>query len=404
MIPEGVRVDRPPSRPTGPAREDPPVRRPTLGGLVLLFLKVGAIGFGGGMAVIALMEDELVRRRRWIDAEELLHGMALGQILGSFATNAAYFVGQRLFGAAGALACAAAFMAPSVSLVILLSWLYFRFHSVPAMTAATRGLGPVVIALILNAAWAMGRKAVRTRMGGLLVVAALALTLLKVNSLAALALGAAAGWYGGASRLSGASRPKPQIGTASALLPAAAGPLAALPLAPGLLATGWTFLKVGLVFLGGGFVLVPVLHQRLVETLGWLTPQEFMDGVALSNLTPGPIAVLATFAGYHLQGIPGALVATLALFAPALALMALLSHGYGRFKDLGPVRDLLSGLAPAMVGLILGAGLLLAKGALHGWQGPALAVAALVLLQRFRWHPAVVLGIGAVLGAVGQVR
>jgi chromate transporter len=395
-----------PSRPRQgePALQGAPARRPTLGGLVLLFLKVGAIGFGGGMAVIALMEDELVRRRRWFDAEELLHGMALGQILGSFATNAAFFVGQRLFGLPGALACAAAFMAPSVTLVIMLSWLYFRFHSVPAMAAATHGLGPVVIALILNAAWTMGRKAVRTWTGGLLMAAALALTLFKVNSLAALALGAIAGWYGGAPRLTGTCRSTTRAGVAPSILPVAVAPLATLPLAPGLLAIGWTFLKVGLVFLGGGFVLVPVLHQRLVATLGWLTPAEFMDGVALSNLTPGPIAVLATFVGYRLQGVSGALVATLALFAPALALMGLLSHGYGRFRNLGPVQDLLSGLAPAMVGLILGTGLMLAPGALHGWQGPALTAAALVLFNRFRWHPAVILGIAALLGAVGLVR
>jgi len=164
------------------------------------------------------------------------------------------------------------------------------------------------------------------------------------------------------------------------------------------------FLKVGFIFFGGGFVLVPVLHQKLVVTLGWLTPREFIDGVAISNLTPGPIAVLATFAGYRLQGIPGALAATAALFLPAIVLMGVLTHFYSRLRDLRRVQDLLSGLVPVMVGLILGAALLLAPGALHGLPGVGLFALALLLLVRWRWHPAFVLALGASMGMLGWIR
>ena len=379
---------------------------PRLRDLVWLFLRLGAIGFGGGMAVVALMEHDLVRKRKLMDLDEFLHGVALGQILGPFAVNASLFVGNRRFGFLGGLACAAAFLAPSVILVILLSWLYFSFHSIPALQTALRGLGPVVIALILSAAWSMGRKAVRTLPAILLLALALGLSLLKWNSLSILAAGGAVGLWLGRDRLGKGSSPsKPPEAS-----PSAAPAMLALPAAStagaasSLLGLGWTFLKVGFVFFGGGFVLVPILHQSLVERLHWLSPQQFLDGVAISNLTPGPIAVLATFAGYRVQGVAGALVATAALFLPAMALMSLLSHFYTRLKDLGRAKDLLAGLSPVVVGLILGAALLLAKGAIHGFPGVMLAILALILLLRFRWHPAFVLGLGALAGAVGLVR
>ena len=379
-----------------------PLRLPSL---MALFLRLGAIGFGGGMAVVALMEHDLVRRRGVIPEDEFLHGIALGQILGPFAVNAALFVGNRRFGLLGGLACAAAFLTPSVALVILLSWLYFTFHAIPGLQPALIGLGPVVIALILSAAWSMGQKAVRTLPAGLLLALALGLSLLKWNSLALIAAGGLAGLWLGRERLAMPSpSPKPPSATSSA--PA----LLALPAAPlggaasSLLGLGWTFLKVGFVFFGGGFVLVPILHQSLVERLQWLSPQQFLDGVAISNLPPGPIAVLATFAGYRVQGVAGALVATAALFLPAVALMSLLSHFYSRLKDLGRAKDLLAGLSPVVVGLILGAALLLAKGAIHGLPGLLLALVALLLLLRFHWHPAFLLALGAAAGALGWVR
>ncbi|MDA8088738.1 MAG: chromate transporter [Nitrospiraceae bacterium] len=163
------------------------------------------------------------------------------------------------------------------------------------------------------------------------------------------------------------------------------------------------FLKIGFVFFGGGFVLVPILQQKL-EALGWLTPKEFIDGVAISNLTPGPIAVLATFAGFRLHGVTGALAATLALFTPTLILMTFLSQGYSRFKEGARVQNFLSGITPAVVGMVVSAAVLLAPGTLHGAAAWGLMAIALVLLARFQWHPAVVLAIGAVLGTVGVVR
>jgi len=165
-----------------------------------------------------------------------------------------------------------------------------------------------------------------------------------------------------------------------------------------------TFLKVGLVFFGGGFVLIPVLYERLVGELRWLTPREFLDGVAISNLTPGPITVLATFAGYRVSGVPGALVATLALYLPAVVLMLVLSHEYERFKGGRRFEDFLSGVTPTAVGLVGSAALLLAQQALHSWQAYILAACSLFLVVRFRWPAAAVLGLGVLLGASMWLR
>jgi chromate transporter len=160
-----------------------------------------------------------------------------------------------------------------------------------------------------------------------------------------------------------------------------------------------TFLKVGMVFFGGGFVLIPILNHRLVEQLHWLTPQEFLDGVAISNLTPGPIAVLATFAGFHLHGVSGALLATVALFTPAIVLMALISVGYERLKESSRAQDFLSGVGPTVVGLVASAALILWRSAIPSWRALLLTAVALGLLVRFKWHPAFVLGLGAALAA-----
>ena len=174
--------------------------------------------------------------------------------------------------------------------------------------------------------------------------------------------------------------------------PAAAGAVSLLKL-------GITFFTIGLVFFGGAFVLLPVLHQTLVLKLGWLTPQEFIDGVAISNLTPGPISVLATFAGYRLRGIAGALVATGALYFPAVTVMLILCHEYERLKDRKETRAFLAGVIPAVAGLIVSTAILLASGTLHSWRAFAFAALALLILIRWKVHPAFVLAVGAAAGS-----
>ena len=365
--------------------------------LLAAFLKIGSIGFGGGMAVIALMEREFVQRRKLLTGEEFLHGVGLGQILGSFAVNATFFIGFRLFGAAGGVLSASAFLMPSLALVTALSHFYFRYHSIPALQGAVVGLGPVVIALILDAAWSLGRQVLRSPAAVCIAGAALAAGALKTNAVWVILV---AGMVGLLLRNARPARPGANPGPpartlAAVAIPATIGPLSLLG------STAMVFLKMGLVFFGGGFVLVPVLHHRLVTQLGWLNPREFLDGVAISNLTPGPIAVLATFAGYHVAGVAGALVATAALMAPAMGLMWLMSGQYERYRGDPRVQRFLSGVNPAVTGLILSAAVLLEGSAIGSWRGWILCGVSLLLLRKFRWHPAFVLAIGSVAGYAG---
>ncbi len=305
--------------------------------MAALFLKIGAIGFGGGMAVIALMEHEFVEKRKAIPAGEFIHGVGLGQVLGPFAVNAAFFVGYRRHGLLGAVAATAAFLVPSVTMVILLSFLYFRYHTIPALQGVLLGLGPVVIALILAAAWSMGKKVISGWPAVALALAGALAGTFKLNALWILLAAGTLGLLLGSRRLmrkaagKGPVRETKMKTVAPVIIafPAMGVSAPSVPFAT----LGLAFLKVGLAFFGGGFVLIPILHQRLVEQLHWLNPQEFLDGVAISNLTPGPIAVLATFAGFHLQGISGALLATAALFTPAMVLMAVICIGYERLKE-----------------------------------------------------------------------
>jgi chromate transporter len=299
---------------------------------------------------------------------------------------------------AGALLSAGAFLVPSITLVIILSDLYFRYHAVPALQGAVAGLAPVVIALILNAGWSIGRKVLGSWPAMVIAAGALAAGVAQWSAVWVLVTAGVAGFLLPVGLT--APRQPPQPGKVAGseavnLMPFAffaAGPLSKLIA---------TFFKIGLVFFGGGFVLVPVLHNRLVTQLGWLKPQEFLDGVAISNLTPGPIAVLATFAGFHLAGTTGALAATVALFAPGMMLMLAISHQYGRFRDDHRAQRFLAGVNPAVAGLILSAALVLGRGALISWHGYALFALSFCLLAGLRWPPAFILVIGAAAGYFG---
>jgi chromate transporter len=391
---------------TGVSQPEPEKQQLSLPALARAFLKIGTIGFGGGMAIIALMEHELVRKRRVIEPDEFLHGVGLGQILGPFAVNTALFTGYRLYGTLGGLIAASAFMAPSLVLVLILSWLYFSYHAIPALQGAVAGLGPVVIALILSAAWSMGRKAFQSWIAALLCAAGTVAGLYKVNPVYVLVAAGILGLTLG-TRVGGMDR-RPQApakakadrvtkewGAGAFLWPVS---LPATAAGASLVKLCVTFLKIGLVFFGGGFVLVPVLHHTLVRKLGWLSPQEFIDGVAISNLTPGPISVLATFAGYRLRGIAGALVATAALYLPAVILMLVLCHEYERLKDRRELQAFLTGVIPAVIGLVLSTAILLASAILHSWRAFVCAGLALLVLIRWRVHPALVLALGAMAG------
>ncbi len=366
--------------------------------LLLQFLKIGSIGFGGGMAVIALIEKELIKKRNIMPLDEFLHGIGFGQILGPFAVNTSIFVGYRLYGVIGGILCATFFMLPSIALVILLSYFYFQYHSIPSLQIALKGIGPVVIALIFSAGWSMGKKAIKSKLSLLIAFFCLILSYLKVNPVILLVL---AGLMGLMIGLKGAKKggKKLNITVNKNLLALPFSFFTGAELASPLL-LAINFFKIGLVFFGGGFVLIPILHQQLVLHLGWLTQKEFIDGVAISNLTPGPIAVLATFAGFKVHGIFGAIISTISLFLPSVILMLIISKSYQYLKDLYYFKFFLDGVIPAVIGLIINAGVLLSFGILTTLYAYVMLLISFLLLVRFKLHPAIVLAVGAISGYV----
>ena len=364
--------------------------------LLWSFLKVGATGFGGGMAIIALMEDEVVRRLQALSSDDFVAGVGLSQFLGAFPVNTALFVGYRLYGLAGALSSAGAFLLPSVSLVTLLSALYFRFHALPALGNVLRAINAVVIALIVSAAWSLGRRVVHSIRGVAVATAAFLASVLHVHPVLVLMAAALLGLALAERKEEGEAMPRARA--------ASSQPVASLvPLFGKVSALGSTFLKAGLFFFGGGFALVPLLQALIVKQHHWLTPKEFLDGLAISSLTPGPIAVIATFVGYREAGVLGALTSTLALFLPGTILMIWISRSYGQFRHSKIMTRVLAGINPATIGLVLSAGASLSRGSLTSLPAMFLFLSCLVLLTRLKWPPPIVLGLGATLGLLHVV-
>jgi len=163
---------------------------------------------------------------------------------------------------------------------------------------------------------------------------------------------------------------------------------------------GWMFLKIGLLFFGGGYVLIPIIHRELVLGQHLITQQEFLDGAAISQLTPGPLAVIATFAGYKIGGVVGALVGTIAVFTPGTLLMLFLSHSYARFAKQESVKQVLNTLIPAIAGLLVAAAWILGKESIVHAPGLAIFALSLVALIRFRTSPAILIGAAAIIGVV----
>jgi chromate transporter len=289
--------------------------------LGLLFLRLGATSFGGPAAHIAMMQSEVVRRRRWLTEERFLDLLgATNLIPGPNSTEMAIHIGWERRRWAGLIVAGVAFILPAMLITGALAWVYVRSGSVPDVEWLLYGVKPVILGVILQAIWGLAPKAARTTRLRVLAALAALLVALGVHELAVLfGAGAAAAI---AARLSGPSRSAPRHGLLlfAPALPVAAGAGASAVTLSGLF---WTFLKIGSVLFGSGYVLLAYLRADLVERLGWLTEAQLIDAIAVGQVTPGPVFTTATFIGYLLAGASGALVATVAIFLPSFVFVAL---------------------------------------------------------------------------------
>jgi chromate transporter len=449
---------------------------PTLGGLFLSFLKIGTVGFGGGLAVIAHIRTLAVQQRRWLTEQEFASGFALGQTLpGTSAGNVATYVGLRLRGWRGAGVAIAGFILPSMLMMIVLAILYRHLRYLPDTDRLFHGLNAAVVALIIVTAWRMGRNTLIKPWQWLLavfaciwvaffsatvieVVLAAGLLGIFIDSFAEKQLHRLGQLQGVASRRKriaarvtlqrrrrrmrethfvggyltraiaeervrraalkdnefaedetaedstdesepdNPTHPKNNHG-ALVFLGASMPILAKVAL---LLTLSTIFLRIGSITFGGGFVMIPLIEAEVVDLHHWLTHQEFVDATALGQITPGPVLITATFIGYRVAGTLGALVATVSIFLPSFLMTVIAGSSLARFHTNKIVQSFLKGVTPAVVGLLVAAGISVGRAGIHSWLGLLIAVIAGAVLVRYRpsaiW---VILGAGLVRFVLG---
>jgi chromate transporter len=413
-------------------------RTATLGGLFLSFLKIGLVGFGGGIAVLAQIRNLTVRKRQWLTDSEFAEAVALAQSLpGTSAGNSVTYIGVRLRGWRGAAAAMSGFILPSMLIMIALAILYKHIHNFAGSEQFFHGLNGAVVALILVTSWRMGKNILTRNWQWLL--AGLSFLAVAVLDATVLEVVLAAGLFGiyidsfadkqlrqWRNLRSLIDRRRTRIRTRLAkqrrqrrqkeereereesFTLRSVGVLAlAMPLVAklGLLITiSAIFLRIGSVTFGGGLVMVPLIESEVVNTNHWLTHQEFADAFALGQITPGPVLITATFVGYRVAGTLGALVATVSIFLPAFLMTIAAAHSLRRFRNNEQVQAFLRGVAPAVVGLLVAAALSVGRAGIHSWVGISIMILAIFILVRYRpnafW---VILGAGVLRVLVGAL-
>jgi chromate transporter len=361
-----------------------------------LFLKLGCIAFGGPAAHIAMMRDEVVKRRRWVSDQEFLDLLSAANLIpGPSSTELAIFLGYRRAGVVGLVLGGTLFILPAMAIVLALAWAYVQFGTAPAAGWLLYGIKPAVIAIIVQALWGLGRTAVKGVVLAFVGAAVLGFYLRGANVIVLL-IGA------GVLMVAIANRSRLPFGRmASVVTPAAV--LQALD--PGTVSLGLlfgTFLKIGAVVFGSGYVLLAYLRAEFVEQLHWLTNQQILDAVAVGQFTPGPVFTTATFIGYVLAGIPGALLATLGIFLPGFVFVAIVYPFVPRLRGSEWSRAFLDGVNVSALGLMAGITWQLGRTAITDRLTATIAVCAAILLIRYRLNSAWLVAGGGLIGIVAH--
>lgn len=397
-------------------------RTATLGGLFLSFFKIGLVGFGGGIAVLAMIRNVTVRKRRWLTDSEFVEAVALAQSLpGTSAGNSVTYIGVRLRGWRGAVAAMTGFILPSMLMMILLAIMYKHVRDLSGTQRFFHGLNGAVVALILVTAWRMGKNILTARWQWLLAVLAfLAVAILNATVLEVVFAAGLIGiyfdsfaekqWRQWRNLRTIVARRRARIRTRLAkqrrsTFRSIAVFALAMPIVAklGLLITlSAICLRMGSVTFGGGLVMIPLIESEVVDTHHWLTHQEFADATALGQITPGPVLITATFVGYRVAGTLGALVATISIFLPAFLMTIAAASSLRRFRNNEQVQAFLRGIAPAVVGLLVAAALSIGRSGIHSWVGLSIMLLAMFTLIRFRPNPFwVIFGAGMLRFVVG---
>lgn len=356
--------------------------------IVMYFLKIGLLGFGGPMAHIAMMDDELVEKRKWASKEEFLDGLAVCNMLpGPASTQLGIYMGYIRGGVLGGILAGIAFIFPAFVIITLLSYLYFNYGTIPQVKGILYGVNSVVIALISSSLYKMAKKSIVNVKDVLIfILSAIAIYLFKVNMIIVLISGGLLGilfYY-------------KKKGTKNMYM-------LGIPLFVGdsiLTKLFSFFIKVGSFIYGGGLVIIPFIEQEVVEKLGWLTQQEFLTGISFGEITPGPVVITSAFIGYKVHGLLGAFIAAIAIFLPSFVFILIAAPYLKKATNALWVKAFLKGINASVIGTILAATLALIPNALIDIWTVIIAIGGFIALWRYKVNMLYCIGAAGVLGVI----
>lgn len=389
--------------------ESSEIRNASLGEIAFVFLKLGTTAFGGPAVHLAMMEEEFVRRRRWLTHTEFLDRLATANLIpGPSSTEVAIFIGQLKQGWLGLIVAGTCFIVPAASIVLMIAWAYVRFGSLPKVEGILAAIKPAVVAIVIQALGKMARTGVRTLPLALIAATAAVLSMLGTSPIWVLVF---SGLLSAATvktknrllifalpefskNLGSTAQLSLQKSLASFIVVAVAG--AAIPV--GLLRLFLSFLKIGAVVFGSGYVLLAFLQTEFVERLHWLTEKQLIDAVAVGQFTPGPLSATATFIGYVVAGWPGAIVATIAIFLPGFVLVAASGPLLPRIRKSLAASAALDGVVAGSLALMAVVAMQLARASLVDRITVAVFAVSLIALIRFKVNSAWVVVGAAIVG------
>jgi chromate transporter len=393
------------------------MKKPTLPELLKTTTYIGAIGYGGP-AILALMKKTFVQQKEWISEKEFMNALSLAQILpGSTGVSVMGYIGFKLNKLWGAILAPIFYILPATIFMIVLSWTYFTFGNLSFVKALFAGLGALVVALLVNAILVLGKSvfkniSIKDWKGLLISLLAFAgLYFFKINIIwiiiGAGTLGFLLFYFTGEFESEKAEKGEVLLAEPTVIKRDSLSAMDFVPvfLVVAIFAIGLlmpytrnlitTFLGIGTVAFGGGFTTIPLIQHEVVDSHNWLSVKQFMDGIALGQITPGPVFITATFIGYQVAAILGALLATLAIFTPSLTAMIVLADLHGRVQNNKIVKVVIKGFLAGFIGLILSVTLQFAFKSLISWQAWLIFALAIIWIMVLKKN-----SVWAILGTV----
>jgi len=376
-----------------------PAARVRIRDLVLYYLRLGTLGFGGPVALCGQMERELVQDRRWLTKDEMREAIAVCQSLpGPLAIQVGIFISYIRGGFWGAWAGGWAFILPNFVIVVTLASLYVHFGGLPLVTAIFYGVSPAVIALILHSCYRLAKLGMEDWLQWVIVALCFVVTVALQAEVALLFVGAGLLgilYYGSLFRVRSAPSSLPLLAVlpvSTAVAPATQGPILGKLLL--------FFLKAGSLTFGSGLVIVPFLEKGLVQQTGWLDERQFLVAVAMGMLSPGPVVITATFVGYVVAGFWGSVISTIGIFLPSFLLVLIVAPILIRYRTNPNVQGFVKGAYAAAIGTILGACVLLGRIAIGDWLTALVALMSLIVLFRWKVSNPLLVAATAIIGLI----